>query len=65
MQSETAEEWKALHTLSQRKTKPKEKRLNESKKNWSWGDIYSEEAEPEKFMFSEEKGVILNGETLV
>ena len=38
---------------------------DESKKNWSWGDIYSEEAEPEKFMFSEEKGVILNGETLV
>lgn len=38
---------------------------DESKKNWSWGDIYGEDAEPEKFIFSEERGVVLNGETLV
>lgn len=34
---------------------------NDLKKNWSWGSIYSKEAEPETFVFTEERGVIVNG----
>lgn len=33
---------------------------NDIKKNWSWGSIYSKEAEPETFIFTEEGGVVVN-----
>lgn len=34
---------------------------NESKDGWKWGDIYTEKANPEKFYFSEEEGVKVDG----
>lgn len=34
---------------------------NESKTNWKWGDIYTEKAIPDKFIFTEEEGVKLDG----
>ena len=34
---------------------------NDIKTNWQWGDIYTKEAEPELFYFTEEGGVIKNG----
>ena len=34
---------------------------NESKEAWKWGDIYTEKANPEKFYFTEEEGVRIDG----
>lgn len=34
---------------------------NEAKADWKWGDIYTEKANPEQFVFSEEEGVKLDG----
>ena len=33
----------------------------EKRQSWEWGSIYSPEAEPDKFVFIEGKGVVING----
>lgn len=35
---------------------------NDTKNDWVWGDIYKDKAIPNKFCFSEDQGVIINGE---
>ena len=37
---------------------------NETKTEWKWGDIYTNKAVPDMFTFTEEEGVMLNGEEI-
>ena len=34
---------------------------SEAKDGWKWGDIYSEKANPDKFIFTEEEGIKIDG----
>lgn len=37
---------------------------NEEKKNWKWGDIYSKQANPKLFTFTEQEGVKVDGKKI-
>ena len=37
---------------------------NDTKLDWSWGDIYTKKAVPDIFIFDEKKGVMLNGKEI-
>lgn len=36
----------------------------EKRESWSWGDIYSPDAEPDMLTFDEERGVLINGKVV-